>query len=191
MLRRCCVIALAALAPALVFCQTPQPIQQRQMADERALQRESLAREQQQHQAQIEQVRRIDRQQEEEQRQQARQQAEAQAAAAQQRLYQIQQAEEQARATAQTQGDDQSQAERRPPIEVQQPNEQPQQLAPSAALRPSVAQHWSYRNISTRDKVGLGALGVLLAALAFPAGIVPARFARRRVGRLFAHRTQQ
>src|SRR5580693_8257498 len=71
--------------------QTSRQIQERQQAEERALQRDAAARDQQQHRAQEEQMRAIDRQQAEEQREQNARAAQAKAIADQQKLYLMQQ----------------------------------------------------------------------------------------------------
>jgi hypothetical protein len=158
-----CVMAVAVLAQ-----RTPQQIQQRQQNLERDLQRDQANREAQTHQAQVEQMRQIDRQQAEQQRQQTEQQLKAQAVAAQEQLYQLQQAEQQNK-TQQQQAQDQNLA----PNSAAAADQSQQQLQ-----QPAV-QHWSWKNMTTADKIGLAALGVLLAALAFAAGIIPTRLLHR------------
>lgn len=161
---------LLSISCALALAQpTPQQIQQHQAAEERALQRELLQREQQQRDAQMEKMREVDRQQAEEARQQA-EKARAQAITAQENLY-LQQQAEQAKAAAKAEAADQDAA--RPAV-------QSAQSVPSAPqtealpVQPAAA-HWSFSNMTTLDKAGLAALGVLLVVLAYAAGIIPAK----------------
>ncbi len=162
-------------AAALAFAQpTPQQIQRRQMAEERALQRDAEQREQKQHQAQFEQMRQIDRQQAEDARGQA-ERAREQAIAAQEQLYLLQQAQQQAQ-EKHSGVQDQGQPVSRTATSVQQP----QQATQPAQSESAVPRQWSFRNMTDLDKAGLAALGVLLVVLAFAAGIIPARLTRRR-----------
>jgi hypothetical protein len=87
---------------------------------------------------------------------------------AQQQYLLQQQALQQAQKTGQ-QSQDQPQAGPKAPVQTPQTNQQP--AGQQTATPP--APHWSYRNISERDKIGLAGLGVVLIALAFAAGIVP------------------
>jgi hypothetical protein len=161
-------IFLIALLAAGAFAQTPRQIQERQQAEVRALERQSAARDLRQHEAQMEQMRAIDRQQAEDQREQNARAAQAQAVAAQDQLYQLQQqADQQQRAERQRQNGDQSWAGQSPP-----PAPAPQA---EQQTQPPAAAHWSVGNMSNRDKVGLAGLGLVLVALAFAAGIIPAK----------------
>jgi hypothetical protein len=174
--------AVFTLVAIGAFAQTPHQIQERQQAEERALQRESVARDQRQHEAQIEQMRAIDRQQAEDQREQAARTAQAQAVAAQEQLYALQQqAEQKQRAERQRQDGDRSSAPGAPAGQMSQ--SLPQQQA-----QPPYVAHWSFSNMSNKEKAGLAGLGVVLVALAFAAGIIPAKFTPKWLGRLpFRH----
>lgn len=163
------------------FAQTPHQIQERQQAEERALQRESAARDQQQHEAQVEQMRAIDRQQAEEQREQSARAAQAQAVAAQEQLYILQQqALQKQRAERESQDGNQGSAAQYPPGAPAGQVNQSSQEGP----QPSDAPRWSFRNMTNKEKAGIAGLGVVLVALAFAAGIIPARFTPRWLGRL-------
>jgi uncharacterized Rmd1/YagE family protein len=164
---------LFSISCALALAQpTPEQIHQRQMTEERALQREQQQRDEQVRQAQIDKMRQIDRQQAEEARQQA-EKARAQAIATQENFY-LQQVEEQAKAAAKAKAAGANQ-------DVAQPVVQSGQSVPVASQtqatpgQPAAAAHWSFRNMTTLDKAGLGALGVLLVVLACAAGIIPAK----------------
>ena len=164
---------LISISCALALAQpTPQQIHQRQMAEERALQHDQEQREQQQHQAQIDQMRQIDRQQAEDARQQA-EKARAQAIAAQENLH-LQRLAEQAQAKAKSlaQNDSGTLLSVQQPQTAQPPASQPASQPASPA---SPTQQWSFRNMSTLDKAGLAALGVILVALACAAGLIPAK----------------
>jgi hypothetical protein len=167
------------------FAQTPHQIQERQQAEERALQRDAAARDQQQHEAQVEQMRAIDRQQAEEQREQSARAAQAQAVAAQEQLYILQQqALQKQRAERESQDGNQGSAAQSP---AGAPAGQVNQSSPQQP-QPSDAPRWSFRNMSNEEKAGIAGLGVVLVALAFAAGIIPARFTPRWLGRLgFRH----
>jgi 2-methylisocitrate lyase-like PEP mutase family enzyme len=116
-------------------------------------------------------MRQVDRQQAEDARQQA-EKARAQAIAAQENLYLLQQAEQaQAQAKAKAEAGDDAGAPLAAPPLVQA--RQTGQATP--AQPPAPAPHWSFRNMSTLDKAGLAALGVLLVVLAYAAGIIPAK----------------
>jgi hypothetical protein len=171
------VFAIVAIS---AFAQTPQQIQQRQQAQERALQREAEARDQQQHQAQEEQMRAIDRQQAEDQREQNARAAQAQAIAAQEKLYMLQQqAEQQKLAERQKQDLDQNSVTQSLSVA---PGSHVDQSPPQQQTQPAVVPHWSFRNMSNRDKAGLAGLGVVLVALAFAAGIIPPKFIPKWLG---------
>jgi hypothetical protein len=164
---------LFSISCALALAQpTPQQIQQHQMAEERALQRDQEQRDAQQHQAQMEQMRQIDRQQAEDARQQA-EKARAQAIATQENLYLLQQ-EEQQKAQAKARAAAADQGVPRPAVQSAQPVPARSQTAATPA-RPAAAAHWSFRNMTTLDKAGVAALGVLLVVLAYAAGIIPAK----------------
>jgi hypothetical protein len=158
---------------ALAFAQpTPQQIQQHQMAEERALQREQEHRDEQIRQAQIEKMRQDDRQQAEDARQQA-EKARAQAIATQENLYLLQQeAQAKAQAKAKAEAADQD-APRSAAQRAQTIPSKSQMEAPPT--QPAAAPHWSLSNMTTLDKAGLAALGVLLVVLAYAAGIIPVR----------------
>ena len=170
MLRFCKLLFSISCAFALAQ-PTPQQIQQRQMMEERALQRDQEQRDAQQHQAQMEQMRQIDRQQAEDARQQA-EKARAQAIATQENLYLLQQEEQQkAQAKARAAAD-----QNVPGPAVQDGQSVPATSQTQAApAQPAATAHWSFRNMSALDKAGLAALGVLLVVLAYAAGIIPAK----------------
>jgi hypothetical protein len=158
---------------ALAFAQpTPQQIQQHQMAEERALQREQQQQDEQLRQAQIDKMRQIDRQQAEEARQQA-EKARAQAIATQENQY-LQQLEDQAKAQAKAKAEAANQGVAQPIVQSGQsvPLTSQTQARPE---QPTAAAHWSFTNMTTLDKVGLGALGVLLVVLGYAAGIIPVK----------------
>jgi hypothetical protein len=90
-----------------------------------------------------------------------------------------QQALQQQRAERQRQDGDQGSAQSPPGTPAVQANQPPQQQTP-----PSDAKHWSFRNMTDRDKAGLAGLGVVLIALAFAAGIIPAKLTPKWLGRL-------
>lgn len=162
--------ALCALSFAAFAQRTPQQIQQRQLNVERAAQQDALNREAQVHQAQMEQMRRIDRQQAEQQNQLTEQQLKAQALAAQEQLYRLQQAEQQ-RQQQETERQSQAQDQSTPHY-AQAAIKSP---SPERPLPQTTASHWSFNNMTTADKIGLAALGLLLAVLAVAAGIIPVR----------------
>jgi hypothetical protein len=163
--RVCILLSIScALAPAQP---TPQQIQQHQMAEERALQREQEQREQEQRDAQMEKMRDIDRQQAEDARERD-EKARQQAITAQENLYVLQQEEQQkAAAQAKAKADAEDQGVARTGI----------QRVPSAqtAVLPAAPAHWSFSNMTTLDKAGIAGLGVILIALAYAAGIIPAK----------------
>jgi hypothetical protein len=165
-------IAFADPGTTRAFAQpSPREIQQHQMAAERAL-RESAEREQQQHQAQIEQMRQIDRQQAGDAREQAERQARAAAITAQQQQYLLQQ--QAAARQAQDKGGEQDRAQSSAGTQQQPSLPVPRQVQPvQAQQQSSPSPHWSFSNMSGFDKAGLAALGVVLVALAFAAGIIP------------------
>jgi hypothetical protein len=169
---RVCVV-LISISGALALAQpTPQQIQQHQMAEERALQREQEQREQQQRDAQMEKMREIDRQQSEDARERE-EKARQQAITAQENLYVLQQ-EEQAKAAAQAKKDAENQGVQRP--RVQSGVQAGQSVPPAApAVQTATSSHWSFSNMTTLDKAGLAGLGVLLIALAYAAGIIPVK----------------
>jgi fused signal recognition particle receptor len=164
---------LITISCALAFAQpTPQQIHQHQMAEERALQRDQEQRDEQIRQAQIDKMREIDRQQAEEARQQV-EKARAQAIATQENFY-VQQQEEQAKAQAKAKAEAANQDVARPVTQSRHsvPVTSQTQVRPG---QPAAAAHWSFRNMTTLDKAGLAALGVLLVVLAYAAGIIPAK----------------
>ena len=160
----CCVLTIAQ--------PTPQQIREHQLAEERALQREQQQQEQQQHDAQMERMREIDRQQAEDARQRD-EKARQQAITAQENLYLLQQAE-QAKAAAKATANAENQ---NMPRRAAQPGVQTIPVAPQTQAPPaqSAAAHWSLSNMSALDKAGLVGLGVVLVALAYAAGIIPAK----------------
>jgi hypothetical protein len=164
---------LISVCCTLAFAQpTPQQIQQHQMGEQRALQqREQEQRDQQQRDSQMEKMRQIDRQQAEDAHQ-LEEKARAKAIATQENLYLLQQAEQQ-KAQAQTKS---QAADQNVPTAIQQVQtvpSTPQTEAPPAQA--AAASRWSFSNMTTLDKAGLAALGVLLIALACAAGIIPAK----------------
>jgi hypothetical protein len=180
-------LAIAIFGSAVVFAQmTPQQIQQHQEAEERTLQREAREQAQQQWltaqppQAQIEEKSQIDRLRVEDQIRRIELERQVRAVAEQQLLYLLRQAKQ--RQLVEQQG--QIQVE----DQVRAGQEQPAQSQPATQLSdhevsPPV-MHWSYKNISDRGKAGLAALGTVLVALAFAAGIIPARLTPKWVIRV-------
>ena len=142
------------------------------MAEERALQRERQQQDEQIRQAQIDKMREIDRQQTEEAHQQA-EKARAQAIAAQENFY-LQQVEDQAKAAAKAKAEGANPGVAQPVVQSGQSVPVTTQTEAPAA-QPAVTAHWSFRNMTTLDKAGLAALGVLLVVLACAAGIIPAK----------------
>lgn len=173
-------LAITVFGAAGAFAQmTPQQLQQSQLAEERILQREAQEQAQEQwltaqhRHAQFEEERQLDRQRVEDQFLRTEQQRQAQAVAEQQLLYLLEQAAQRqlVKQQRQTQSEDQPQTGQEPQVESRRAARMSEQeISPSA---PS----WSYKNMSDLDKAGLVALGALLAALAFAAGIVPAKLA--------------
>jgi hypothetical protein len=181
-------LAIAIFGSAVVFAQmTPQQIQQRQEAQERTLQREAREQVQQQWltpqppQAQIEEKSQIERQRVEDQLRRAELQLQAQAVAEQQLLYLLRQAKQ--RQLVEQQGQSQLEDQPRAWQGPQQAQSQPAARLSDRGMSPPVT-HWSYKNISDRDKAGLAALGAVLVALAFAAGIIPTRLTPKWVMRV-------
>jgi hypothetical protein len=148
------------------------PVQQRAAEEERDRQQQ---REAEQRQAQLDQIREVERRSDHEQHRLAEQQLQAQVAQQQYLVQQLQQAQERQAAEAQTAARDRAQTERRSEVQPLRPTVS----GPQETLHQPVGPHWSYRNISNRAKFGLTALAILLIALAFPAGIIPFRMRHR------------
>jgi hypothetical protein len=170
---RACALLLSILCALALAQPTPQQIQDHQMAEERALQRDQQEREQQQHDAQVEKMREVDRQQTEDARQQA-EKARAQAITAQENLYLLQQ-EEKAKAAVKAKADAADRDAPRPAIQSGAQSVQSAPQTQASQAQPAANPHWSFSNMSTLDKTGLAALGVILVGLAYAAGIIPAK----------------
>jgi len=126
-----------------------------------------------QHQPQLDQMREIDRQQARDQHERVEQQRQAAAQAQQQ--YLAQQAEYQKQATASKQAESEQQPQTRPLP--------PAAPAPQQSAQPVALPGWSLKNMNSADRIGLAALGVLLIALAFAAGVIPSRYNRNGVSK--------